>query len=181
VPEALDKAWKTLGKDFAEYNTRQRELGEHYIGNDFFPEYFLSSTWQILCRVPVGTRQRKTVVTAPGNGDDAFAECSRWHSAKRLPSPSVLGDTFAECHLEHLAKKLPLCRVSPACTRQRVHQWGPASDSLPSALGGTRQRLLLCRVPGPQHYANKLYRCPGVASLLSAMALTLGKEVLCRV
>jgi hypothetical protein len=40
---------------------------------------------------------------------------------------------------------------------------------------------VLCRVSGPQHSAKKLYRCPGVASLPSAMALTLGKAPLCRV
>jgi hypothetical protein len=41
VSEALGKAWKTLGEGFAECDTQQRELGELYIGNDFFAEYFL--------------------------------------------------------------------------------------------------------------------------------------------
>jgi hypothetical protein len=44
VSEALDKAWKRLGEDFADCDTRQRKLGELYIGNDFFAEYFLSGT-----------------------------------------------------------------------------------------------------------------------------------------
>jgi hypothetical protein len=48
---------------FAECDTRQRELGEQYIGNDFFAEYFLSGTRQKLCRVSLGTRQRKASVT----------------------------------------------------------------------------------------------------------------------
>jgi hypothetical protein len=77
VPEALDKAWKTLVEVFAECDTRQREFGEQYIGNGFFAEYFLPGTRQILCRMSLGTRQRKSVVTATGNGDDVFAECSR--------------------------------------------------------------------------------------------------------
>jgi hypothetical protein len=51
------------------------------------------------------------------------------------------------------------------------------SVSLPSALGGTRQSLLLCRVPGSQHLAKKLYWYPGVLSLPSAMTLTLGKVI----
>jgi hypothetical protein len=115
--------------------------------------------------------------------DKDFVECQlvlgkeKWPSRRWVtettPMPSVLGDTRQRSYL---------CRVSPACTRQRVHQRGPASGSLPSALGGTRQSLLLCRVPGPQHSTKKkLYRCPGVASLPSAMTLTLRKALLCRV
>jgi hypothetical protein len=49
VTEALGKARKTLGKVFAECDTRQRDLSEQYIGNDFFAEYFLSGTRQNLC------------------------------------------------------------------------------------------------------------------------------------
>jgi hypothetical protein len=77
VPEALDKPGKALGKVFAECGTWQRGLGEQYIGKGFFAEYFLSSTRQRFCRVPIGTRQRKAVVTASGNGDGGFDECSR--------------------------------------------------------------------------------------------------------
>jgi hypothetical protein len=36
VPEALGKAWKTLGEGFTECDTRQKRLGELYISNDFF-------------------------------------------------------------------------------------------------------------------------------------------------
>jgi hypothetical protein len=46
VPEALGEALKTLGKGFAECNTRQRRLGKQYIGKDFFAEYFFSGTRQ---------------------------------------------------------------------------------------------------------------------------------------
>jgi hypothetical protein len=66
VPEALGKALKTLGKDFAECRTWQRGLGAQCIGKAFFAEYFFS-----------GTQQRKAAVTAPGDGDDVFAEYPR--------------------------------------------------------------------------------------------------------
>jgi hypothetical protein len=42
-------------------------------------------------------------------------------------------------------------RGNPRChpyTQQRVYQRGPLSASLPSALGGTRQSFLICRVSG---------------------------------
>jgi hypothetical protein len=38
----LCRDWKTLGKLFAECDSRQRSLDELYIGNGFFAEYFLS-------------------------------------------------------------------------------------------------------------------------------------------
>jgi hypothetical protein len=44
VPEALGEALKTLGKGFAECNTRQRRLGKQCIGKDFFAEYFFSGS-----------------------------------------------------------------------------------------------------------------------------------------
>jgi hypothetical protein len=64
--QALCRVPEALGKNFSDCDTQQRELGEQYIGNDFFAEYFL-----------LGTRQRKAAVTAPSNGDGAFVECSR--------------------------------------------------------------------------------------------------------
>jgi hypothetical protein len=67
VSETHGKGYFTLGKGFAECNTRQRTLGELYIGNSLFAAYFLS-----------GTRQRKVTVTAPSDGDGSFAECLLW-------------------------------------------------------------------------------------------------------
>jgi hypothetical protein len=116
----------------------QRELDEHYIGNGFFAEYFLSDTRQRLCRVSLVLGKEKSL--------------SRRLVMETSPLPSILGET-----------------------RQRGHQRGPLSDSLSSALEGTRQSLLLCRVSGSQHSAKTLYRCPGVPSLSSVMTLTLGK------
>jgi hypothetical protein len=48
VPEALGKAWKTLGIGFAECRTRQRGLDEQYIGKAFFAEYFFGHSAQTL-------------------------------------------------------------------------------------------------------------------------------------
>jgi hypothetical protein len=87
--QLLCRVSQTLGKGFAECNTWQRTLGELYISNSLFAEYFLSGTRQRICRVPFDTRQRKVTVTAPSDGDGSFAECLLWHSAKRLILPSV--------------------------------------------------------------------------------------------
>jgi hypothetical protein len=77
-----------------------------------------------------------------------------------------------------LSKEFPsLPSVRRTSTRQRHHQRAPLSLPLPSELGGT-QRLLLYRVPRPQHSAKRLYRCPGVPSLPSAMIWTLRKAAL---
>jgi hypothetical protein len=46
VPEALSKAVKTLGKDFAECRTRQRRHDKQCIDKAFFVEYFFSGTQQ---------------------------------------------------------------------------------------------------------------------------------------
>jgi hypothetical protein len=54
----------SIGEVFAECDTRQRELDELYIGNDFFAEYFLSGTRQSVSR---GTLSKSTF----------FAECQR--------------------------------------------------------------------------------------------------------
>jgi hypothetical protein len=124
VSQTLGKGYFTLGKGFAECNTRQRTLGELYIGNSLFAEYFLSGTRQRICRVPFDTRQRKVTVTTPSDGDGSFAECLLWHSAKRLILPSV-------------------CYSGP---RQRRVQWAPPPVPVLRALVGTPQRRLLCRV-----------------------------------
>jgi hypothetical protein len=106
------------------FYTRQRTLGELYIGNGLFGEYFLSGTRQRICRVPFDTRQRKVTVTTPSDGDGSFPECLLWHSAKRPILPSV-------------------CSHGP---QQRRVQWAPRPFPVPRALVGTRQRRLLCRV-----------------------------------
>jgi hypothetical protein len=84
-----------------------------------------------------------------------------------VTAPGNRDNVFAEC--------------LPFYTHQRRHQRVPLSVSLPSALGGTRQSLLLCRVSGSQHSAKNLYRCPGFPFLPSAMSLTLDKAPLCGV
>jgi hypothetical protein len=84
--------------------------------------------------------------------DKDFVECQSVLGKEKQPSRRLVKETG------------PLPSVLLACTRQRVCQRGPLSSSLSSALGVTRQSLLLYRVSGPQHSAKKLYRAQ--ASLL---------------
>jgi hypothetical protein len=186
VSEALGKTWKTLDEGFAECDTQKRRLGELYIGNNFFAMYFL-----------LDTRQGEVAITAPGDGDGAgacvecppsdtrqcslFLECPLyWQSAKKLPM-GLFTILVAERIMWHSAKAASLSSAWLTSTRQRDHLRPLLSVPLPSALGGTRQSLLLWRVPRPHHSAKRLYRCPGVPSLPSAMTLKLGKVPLCRV
>jgi hypothetical protein len=127
------KYYFTLGKGFAECNTRQRTLDELYIGNRLFAEYILLGTRQRFCRVLFDTRQRKVTVTAPNDGDGSFAECLPRHSAKTGPvGPTA--SSCAESARRHSAKKATLPSVWWTGTRQRVLQWAPLSVPLPSAL-----------------------------------------------
>ena len=148
MSKTLGKGYFTLGKGFAECNTRQRTLGELYIGNSLFAEYFLSGTRQRICLVPFGTRQRKVTVTAPSDGDGSFAECRLWHSAKRPILPSVrpsaktgpVGPTASPCAESssgHSAKEASLPSADWTGTRQRTLQWAPLPVPLPSALATT--------------------------------------------
>jgi hypothetical protein len=122
VSQTLGKDYFTLGKGFAECNTRQRTLGELYIGNSLFAEYFLSDT-----------RQRKVTVTAPSDGDGSFAECLPRHSAKTGPvGPTA--SSCAESARRHSAKEATLPSVWWTGTRQRVLQWAPLPVPLSSAL-----------------------------------------------
>jgi hypothetical protein len=163
VSEALGKAWKTLGEGFAECDTRQRKHDELYISNAFFAEYFLSSTRQSICRVSLGTRQSKVVVTVPGNDDGACAECPLYrHSAKKLPVGPFIR-SFVE----------------------RIRWYSAKTPSLPSAhLTSTRQRSCICRhstkfasFPSAKATALGKEALPwlGVPFMSSVMTLTLGK------
>jgi hypothetical protein len=131
VSRTHGKGYYTLGEAFAECHTRQRTLGELYIGNNLFAEYFLSGTRQRLCRVSFGTRQRKVTVTTPSDGDGSFAECVLWHSAKRPILPSVrpsaktgpVGPTASLCvesSSGHSAKEASLPSADWTGTRQRT-------------------------------------------------------------
>jgi hypothetical protein len=117
-------------------DTRQRTLGELYIGNSLFAEYFLS-----------GTRQRKVTVTAPSDGDGSFAECLLWHSAKRLIVPSVFSSGPRQRRVQWASPPVPvpralvgtrqrrlLCRVSSGLALGKESSSGPLCQSL-------------CRVP----------------------------------
>jgi hypothetical protein len=103
-------------------DSRQRGLGELYIDNRFFVEYFLLGTRQSLCRVSAGTRQRKVTIMTPSDDDGAFTECPgslfaecvlTSHSAKRA-SVGPFGSPFAECAGRHLTEgaSLPSVRTT---------------------------------------------------------------------
>jgi hypothetical protein len=125
------KVWKTLGGGSAEYDTRQKKLGELYIDNDFFVEYFLSHTQQRLCQVSSGTRQRKIIVIAPGNGDGTYAKCPQSDTRQRLTlcPVSIILTLSKEASRR---QRLTICRVSTVLTlNKEAPRW---------------QRLTFCRV-----------------------------------
>jgi hypothetical protein len=157
VPEALGKAFKTLGKDFAECDTRQTRLGIQCIGKAFFAEYFFS-----------GTRQRGlSSATQHSAKKSSRYGVGWWRQRLCRVSRQTLGKgvTFAEC--------------LPSSTRQRTRQGGSPCQvlcrMLRMALGKaclfvechrhyTRQRtytgaqvLVLCRVLWSWHSAKNLF------------------------
>jgi hypothetical protein len=106
VFETLGKAPKTLGKGFAECNTRQRALGSEYSGKDVFAECLLSGTRQRFCLVS-GRRSAKksrhdgvwdrdgslpsALWKALGKGPSLCRAPSVRRSAKAGSLPSTLG------------------------------------------------------------------------------------------
>jgi hypothetical protein len=146
---------KTLGKYFVECRTRQRRLGTQCIGKALFAEYFFSGTRQ--CQGAFGKEKQPL----------------RRRVTETASLPSVPGDTWQRSYLCRVSARQHSTKNPPG----RV----PMSDSLPSATCGARQSVPLCRVPATLYSTKYLYRCPGLGSLPSAMALTLGKEPLCRV
>jgi hypothetical protein len=138
----------------------------------------LENTRRRLCRVLHSAKKaRRTVhrqrllcrVLFIGHSAKMFVKCRKVLGKEKLLSRWLVTATE------------PLPNVRRTSTRQKDRQRAPLPVALPSALGDTRQRLLLCRAPRPQHSAKRLYRCPCVPSLLSAMTWTLGKIPLCRV
>jgi hypothetical protein len=151
-------------------------------GNNFFSEYFfralgkhVAECHQVLDKEKSSSRRLVTATEPMPSAHRVtlgkelpFAECPLyWHSTQSFPLRSVLGDT------RQRVSSLPSVRRTS--TRQRDRQQAPLSVPLPSVLRGTRQRLLLCQVLWSWHSAKRLYRCPGVHSLSSAMTLILGK------
>jgi hypothetical protein len=111
VLEALGKAWKILNEGLPSVT-----LGKESLANCTSTMASLSNTFYRTLDKDF-TRQRKVVVTAPGNGDGAFVDCPQRGTRQRLT----------------------LWQVSIVLTHPRASLLGP----LPSVLGGTRQRLLL--------------------------------------
>jgi hypothetical protein len=111
--------------------------------------------------------------------DKDFVEChsvlgkekplSRRLVTKTVLLLSVLGDTRQRDYI---------CRVSSNTLGKEITSLSSVSQPTlgkGATSGAFCQFLCRCRVPGSQHSAKKLYRCPGVPSRPSAMTLTLGK------
>jgi hypothetical protein len=98
------------------------------------------------------------------------------HSAKALSLPSVHCIDTRQRSSPWAPLPGPLSSARLTSTRQKDHPRPLLSVPLPSALGGTRQSLLLCRVQGHNTRQRGF-----TGAQVSAMTLTLGKVPLCRV
>jgi hypothetical protein len=108
-------------------NTRQRRLGELYIGNDFFAEYFLfAECYSVLGKEKPSSRYQVTEYVPSAHRvtldkGSLFAECPLyWHSAKKLPV-GPFTNSVAERIMRHSAKATSLPSVGLTSTRQRDH------------------------------------------------------------
>jgi hypothetical protein len=157
---------------------------------------FLSGPRQKLCRVPPSTRQRKVIVTAPSDGDvyRAFADCPPWHSVNSPSLSSLYWTSPRQRRLQWATllvplqsapkgtrQRLPLCRVRARLALSKGAPVGPFASPFFKCTRRHSQRVLLYRVPEPQHSAKKFYQFLGVPSLLSAMLTAVGKVPLCGV
>jgi hypothetical protein len=63
VSKTLDKGYFTLGKGFAECNTRQRTLDKYFIGKGFFAEYFFRTLGKdfVECQKALGKLRLKKI------------------------------------------------------------------------------------------------------------------------
>jgi hypothetical protein len=66
LPELPPLPSVALGKEGSAYSASAKPS---------LPSTFSQTLDKEVCRVPESTRQRKAVVTAPGDGDGVFAEC----------------------------------------------------------------------------------------------------------
>lgn len=122
------------------------------------------------------TRQRKVVVTAPNDGDGAFAECkASRHSTKRAPwdPRQFLCRVFKLA----LAKEGAFAECALAWHRRMELQWALKLVALPSVQAGKEGAFAECY--GHNTRQKKIYRFIDVPSLSSAMIIALGKGTLC--
>ena len=125
VPQALDKAQKTLGKGFVECNTRQTAHDIYSADKRLFAEYFLSGTRQRLCRELKPTLGEKSNVT-------------EWRRSRRA------------CRVSNLRHSANL----PSLPSVKVQALGKASSFVVCQSSGTRQSFFLCRVSSSRHSVN---------------------------
>jgi hypothetical protein len=98
VTEALGKSLKTLGKEGSTHSVSAKPS---------LPSIFSRA----LGKVPENTRQRKTAVTAPDDGDDVFAECLPDITRQRIRQWGPHVRYSAECLVWHSAKRASLSSV----------------------------------------------------------------------
>jgi len=140
VPQALGKAQKTLGKGFAECNTRQTAHDIYSAGKRLFAECFLSGTRQkTLPRTEIEA-QRKKVSWRSGDGHGAFADCQI----------SGTWQTFLLCRVSNFRHSANLASLPSV----KVQALGKASSFVVCQSSGTRQSFFLCRVSNSRHSAN---------------------------
>jgi hypothetical protein len=150
------------------------------------------NTRQKLCRVSHSAKKARHTVHRRSllcrvlfleHSEKRFAERQRALGKEKQPLRRRVTETAALLSVPgDTRQRSYLCRVS-------ARQHSAKALSLPSATCDTRQRTrqggspcqVLCRVSETLHSAKNLYRCPGLGSFPSVMALTLGKAPLCRV
>jgi hypothetical protein len=159
VPEALDKALKTLGKGFAECRTRQRGLGTQCIDKPSLPSTFSRALGKEKQPLRRRVMESASLPSAPGDTLQRSYLCrvsARQHSAKNPPLPSATWDTRQRIRQRGSPCQV-LCRVlgmalDKACffaecqshyTRQRTYTGA--------------QVLVLCRVLRLLHSAKHLF------------------------
>jgi hypothetical protein len=136
VPEALGKPRKTVGKEGSANSTLAKtSLSSTFsqaLGKDFAE-----------CQAVLGKEKRSS--RRQGDGDDVFAKCSRGHSAKKLPLPSVYrptpGKEFARGSLCQFLCRVLCLALGKACIFtecQGYHTWQRSYTGA--------QVLVLCRV-----------------------------------
>jgi hypothetical protein len=104
VPEALNKAWKTLDKVFTECRTYQRGFDEQYIGKGVFANAFSRTLGTDFAECQRVLDKEKRPSWRWGDGYGAFAECLLIYSAKNPSAGPALGkrvryreQDFAQC------------------------------------------------------------------------------------
>jgi hypothetical protein len=149
--QTLGKDYFTLGKGFAECNTRQRTLDELYIGNSLFAEYFLFAECHLTLGKEKSLSRRQVTVTDPL---PSVFFGTRQRRVQWAPQPVPVPRALVGTRQRRL-----LCRVSGGLALGKESSSGPLCQSL-------------CQVPWQQHSAKMALPVPRFPSLPSVMVST---------